>query len=1048
MNRLLRALEAGLALLMLSAAHGSTLGELHLVAPDARGWPRLTLEGAADQLVRIEVSSDLRAWQEMGRGHGSLLGFPDPAASGKPLRFYRGLAVPRTPADDWKNQVFYPDDPLRSPDPGYGRMDPRWIKFAIVLGEPHRVYFQDSVRYPFHYDFAVARLEPFIGMSRAEFDAISLRRENQQVVLGAVLFARSPNRREMAVQIAGQDPYPVAEVADWIDLVRSVVLAPEGIHTFYFPTYEQTAIAQSNAGYFQSRGIVLGSISRWVWADEAYATGWALGRLVLVPAEDLPDAYRQGRLRPDDLLLIDAVPASIPPVAGIITLSPATPNAHAAILAQSLGIPFVYLADESMRGLVSSWDGNEVLVLAHADLWGVEVRVVNLEGQLDAGLRAEILRLKAPPTLAIQPAIRFGQISVPADELGPDDLQYVGGKAAHFGLLRRSIPNHSPSPAIAFTFDLWEEFMDQAMPGGSTLRQLIDDKLGAFAWPPDMARLQDTLAEIRDLIRTQADFAPATRLLILDALLDAGFHSDRRIRFRSSTNVEDSAQFSGAGLYDSYSGCLGDDLFGDHTGPSWCNPQEPTKRGVFRALRRVYASFYNDSAFLERLRHGLDESQVGMGVLVHYSYPDEIELANGVATLEILQANLPNQRSVNATFVTQQGATPVTNPEGNALPELLLAVSWGGGAPWLDLRRHSSLVPLGATVLDWDVDYRTLFQVLDDSARAYVAFHPGRSRLVLDFEYKKERTPAGDLLSVKQMREVPQPPDTSLAAPWLLNQTNRYGVFQGEQGELFANHRLKSQWAFQTDNVRLDTTSLTGTFYRQIQAELIVGLSRTQLHGDLQAFPNFRHHREADLFVDRWTQGEGDRRQEHELHTWLPIEMIGARSPILLLSHGRIEWLVHYPETQPALDYLGPTSTLKDWVILAPIDPVGPLSLRQHRSFMADGIAVQTSFYWPPEPVGPTAGYTAPLQGWVETRITGLASQPIVLQGEYAQTYRPGHHNFSEEFLFDPHLEPGLDAGLLSELTRWNIRGLAIRAGLDQQPEFWIWGLNETLRKP
>jgi hypothetical protein len=556
------------------------------------------------------------------------------------------------------------------------------------------------------------------------------------------------------------------------------------------------------------------------------------------------------------------------------------------------------------------------------------------------------------------------------------------------------------------------------------------------------------LAEVRDLMRNQADFAPATQWLILDALLDAGFVTDRRIRFRSSTNVEDSEQFSGAGLYDSYSGCLGDDLFGGETGPSWCNPDEPRKRGVFRALRRVYASFYNDHAFLERLRHGLDESQVGMGVLVHYSFPDEIELANGVATFEIQQAQVPNQRSVNAKFVTQPGATSVTNPEGNALPEVLLASSWAGGSPWLDLRRHSSLVALGATVLEWDAEYRALFHLLDQASRAYVAFDPGRARLVLDFEYKKERTPEGDFLSVKQIRAVPQPPDTSLESPWLLNETNRYAVFQGEQGELFAYHRLKSVWAFQTRNLRLDPAAWTGTFYREVQAELISGVSRTNLHGDLRSFPGFQHQREGELFVDRWSMGEGERRQEHELRTWLPIEWIGARSPILLLSNGRVEWVVRYPETLPALDYQGPTSTLEDRVVLAPIDPVGPLSLRQNRSFTADGIGVQTSFYWPPEPTGPTAGYTAPMQGWVETRITGLASQPIVLRGEYSQTYRPGHHNFSEEFLFDPHLEPGLDVAVLNELTGRNIRGLAVRSGLDQRVEFWIWGLNETLRQP
>src|SRR6185503_19138684 len=103
------------------------------------------------------------------------------------------------------------------------------------------------------------------------------------------------------------------------------------------------------------------------------------------------------------------------------------------------------------------------------------------------------------------------------------------------------------------------------------------------------------------------------------------FNPQRRIRFRSSTNVEDSEHFTGAGLYDSYSGCLLDDRDGNTSGPSLCDPEEEDERGVFRAIQRVYASFYNDNAFIERLRLGVDESQVGMAVLVHYSFPDEIE---------------------------------------------------------------------------------------------------------------------------------------------------------------------------------------------------------------------------------------------------------------------------------------------------------------------------------------------------------------------------------------------------------------------------------------
>ena len=51
---------------------------------------------------------------------------------------------------------------------------------------------------------------------------------------------------------------------------------------------------------------------------------------------------------------------------------------------------------------------------------------------------------------------------------------------------------------------------------------------------------------------------------------------------------------------------------------------------------------------------------------------------------------------------------------------------------------------------------------------------------------------------------------------------------------------------------------------------------------------------------------------------------------------------------------------------------------------------------------------------WEQSRISGLTVEPIVLQGYYSQTYGPWHHNFSEEFIFEPRLEPGLPAEQLN----------------------------------
>jgi hypothetical protein len=53
--------------------------------------------------------------------------------------------------------------------------------------------------------------------------------------------------------------------------------------------------------------------------------------------------------------------------------------------------------------------------------------------------------------------------------------------------------------------------------------------------------------------------------------------------------------------------------------------------------------------------------------------------------------------------------------------------------------------------------------------------------------------------------------------------------------------------------------------------------------------------------------------------------------------------------------------------------------------------------------------------------ITGLTQDPIVLSGEFSQSYRPGHHNFYEHFVFEPRLEAGVPLATLAELEAQGI---------------------------
>src|SRR6185436_11949522 len=90
-------------------------------------------------------------------------------------------------------------------------------------------------------------------------------------------------------------------------------------------------------------------------------------------------------------------------------------------------------------------------------------------------------------------------------------------------------------------------------------------------------------AKLADLqTRMRAAPVDADFLAALTARLEADFPATR-MKFRSSTNAEDLAHHTGAGLYDSRSGAVGD----------------PT-RPIDDALRVVWSSVWNFRAFEER----------------------------------------------------------------------------------------------------------------------------------------------------------------------------------------------------------------------------------------------------------------------------------------------------------------------------------------------------------------------------------------------------------------------------------------------------------------
>ncbi len=936
----------------------------------------------------------------------------------------------------FKNRVDHPFDPYLAFSPTFD--GPSWIKFTIRVDQPEVVYFQNSSLTPFHYDFVAATLEPYIGRTPAEIDALSLHADGQELVFGAVLYSvRQPF--EIAIQLVRRDAYDAADVITYFDSVRASVNAAPEVPFFYFPTFEQQASAVANRATLEAAGIQLGSTARWLDGDVCYNFGWAHGRVVFVGGDEIDDAYADGRLGPSDILLTDGVPAEIPFVAGILSTAPSTPNSHVAILAADWGVPFAFLASEETAAAAQALVDRDVILRATTlqprffigadfDLESCQIQLVDVTGRLNEDLGDYLSDLKRAPDLAIRPFVLSGTYTAEVATATPDDIVTIGGKAANYGFLLREIPNNA-RPAMAFTFDLWSDYLDQPL-DGVTLRQRIATLLAPFpSYPPaSFTDLYAALDTIRDLIDDEADFTPAQRAVIVEAL--ERFDPNHRIRFRSSTNVEDSDVFTGAGLYESKSGCLPDDLDADDEGPSICEPDEENERGVFRALRKVFASFYNDNAFLERLRHRVDESQVGMAVLVHHNFPDETELANGVAVVQTSASR------ANLSIVTQPGAFSVTNPEDDGAPEIVDVFIFTSST-FPQLRQGAERLPLGATVLRMPEEYVELTNLLTEVGQAFGRFH-GESQFDIEFEFKKI---TGEGLVVKQVRRIPRTTAPEVA-PVLIDTPATLCTFQGEYGDVFANYRLKSRWRISfEDSVLEDTSPLP---FSSAEHDYVVGGAVQTLNGPPSAWSEaqtgtFDPQNDGVLgYTSSWSVGDASAHRGMTLKTMVPKGIGPTSIPIVFTGDLGFTLEAEHDAPVPYRHFDGEIrrrSTEDVWLVAcADGFPLTERHLPQSRTFTDASASISTDFIWPPSPTGAVAGYTAPLDRWTATAIGGVTDESTALSGYFSQTYRPEHHNFTENFIFDPHLEEGIDPSIVAAWDGRGIQALIKPAGFDNPP--------------
>ncbi len=933
----------------------------------------------------------------------------------------------------WKNKLTFPQEPFAASG-GSGQL--RWVKFSIFVDDPTKVYFQDSNKYAFHYEFAKNHLPGFGGMSPTEFAKVTLKAEGQRLVSGAVLMPPLLQTMEFGIQLLREDEYSKEDVKRFHDLVKANVVVEGGrtAKAFYMPSYEQSVAAERERAWLESHGVDIASAGRWLTADGCYAPGWAFGTAKFFPGSEITQAYLDGRLTMNDVLVTDGVPAEVPYVAAIVSLAPSTPSSHVAILSHTWGIPFVYPASESTRARVRALDGREVALrtVGDVDVYGNEycaLEVIEPASPVDAQTRAELAELRKPPPVTIPIKTPLGALTRKTVDLRPADAKYFGGKASNFGTLRRRIPANSPN-ALGVSFDLWDAFLAQTMPSGKTLEQEIDERLGGVAFPPDLRWLEARLQELRTLVTDVAVLPTAEQTRLFAELRAFGFDPKIKLRFRSSTNVEDGDVLSGAGLYDSYSGCLADDLDGDTAGPSACDAAEPKEKGAERAIKKVFASFFNTNAVLERLKYGIPEASVGMALAVHYSFPDEREAANGVATVR-----LSPWGSTQVQLVTQVGAESVTNPDGGAIPETVSVQLYGpqDGDVGVTLLQGSSRLPLGGTVMKWEEDYRGFARLMEQASGAFKLDHGiGDEDLAIDIEYKKD---TDGTLILKQIRRLPQRSRAPSITPVLLDEATRLCTAQGEFADVLANHRLKVEGALAMRSTKLSAAVVGRPLVTSLDFAVVENGVMHRMSGDPASFAEAAHTNEGDVIRDSWSAASGPASLEISNFRGL---VAPSESPLVVARDYRWLFTANYATPRPTISSEGVGETRQDIVMLERCNPEISPDVQTIEAVSPTGVRVKTRFHYNK----PRSGFdkTSSLGKWVDTEIRGLTAQPIVLKGFFSQTFRPQHHNFNEDFMFEPGLEEGLPPAIRDELAAKDIQAIVMTdaARGSEQAKFYV----------
>lgn len=480
------------------------------------------------------------------------------------------------------------------------------------------------------------------------------------------------------------------------------------------------------------------------FAYEAYTPGLAYGRVrSFTDAEFFaagPAAFGW-----QDILVFDQPPVYLEGVmAASVTDARQDVLTHLNVLSALRGTPNMRVADA--LEVFASLEGRLVRLESREDWYSVR-EVSAAEAEAHWAMQRPRAQLNAPPDRGFEEMTGLDDIPTDNRPARQAAVSRFGSKATSLGVLRQHIDPSRVTEGLAIPMGAYFRFMDEnrwdapvdAGTRDASYAETLTAWLADDAFGSDAKLRAQRLEALRTEMVEAGVVAPETLDAVKTAVVGLMGRPDVMMRFRSSSNAEDSLSFNGAGLYHSASGCV-PDTAGNAT--SHCDAERGPKP-IDTAIKTVWASLWSFGAFEEREYYQLDHGEVGMAILVNPRFADE--LANGVA----FTGNPADPEDDRFTINVQVGEAPVVSPAPGVIAELDRVRVKDGKVLSIAREASSTLLPDGERVLD-DAEVTELAELLVAVAEAYPrdVRTPAGVKILLDMEFKL--TPDGFI--IKQIR--------------------------------------------------------------------------------------------------------------------------------------------------------------------------------------------------------------------------------------------------------------------------------------------------------